>query len=149
MLLLMGKIWVNMRRMFEWGKLCYNIEGGEGENTSSSDFFERIYWQSTCQFHQHFSSAFAPIYLRQKNLTYTSSTKKLLRKTCVQKGASKILVKLTLLLSPSLRQKSKCQTKIRGVVVMFPFPLKKSITEMNCIFTNCYTVHVWVEFKGC
>jgi hypothetical protein len=40
------------------------------------------------QFHQHFISTFAPISLRQKSLIYTSSTKKALRETYIQKSCA-------------------------------------------------------------
>ncbi len=49
---------------------------------------------SSVQFHQHFISAFAPISMHQKSLTYTSSTKKLCTKLSYEKVARKMLVKL-------------------------------------------------------
>jgi hypothetical protein len=48
------------------------------------------------QFHQQFINTFAPISLRQKSLTYISSTKKVVQNEKNEKAASKILVKLTL-----------------------------------------------------
>jgi hypothetical protein len=56
----------------------------------------KILMDSNSQFHQHFMSAFTPIFLRQKSSKLKCKYKKALRKTFVQKKAAhKMLVKLT------------------------------------------------------